>query len=163
MRVTRHKRQILLFLSAIVVPTGVLVGISGRLLYQDRELALKRAEDRHRAAVEQLRRELSARLEAIRLQEINRQMRSTHADSGQDSENSAVVFTAVLRDDMLVMPWEVSVPKYSPEFARRLEEGETLELAEKDYGAAATQYRSMSDTARSPAETADARLHLART
>lgn len=52
MCVTRHKRQILLFLSAILVPAGVLVELSGRLLYQDRELSLKRAGDRHRAAVE---------------------------------------------------------------------------------------------------------------
>ena len=163
MRVTRHKRQILLFLSAIVVPAGVLVGISGRLIYQDRELALKRAADRHRAAVEQLRRELSARLEAIRLREINGQMRSTQADPGQDSENPSVVFAAVLRGDALVMPWEVSVPEYSPEFARRLQEGETLELAKKDYGAAATQYRGTLNIAGTPGETADARLHLART
>src|SRR5215472_19077728 len=102
MRVTRHKRQILLFLTAILVPAGVLVGISGRLVYQDRELALKRAADRHRAAVEQLRRELAARLDAIRLQEINRQIRSAHSDAGQYSDNPAVVFTAVLRGETLV-------------------------------------------------------------
>jgi signal transduction histidine kinase len=163
MRVTRHKRQILLFLSAILVPAGVLVGISGRLIYQDRELALKRAGDRHSAAVEQLRRELAARLDAIRLQEINRQIRSTHADTLPHSDNPAVVFTAVLRGEALVMPWEVSAPEYSPEFARRLEEGETLELAKKDYRAAGTQYGGALRAARSPAETADARLHLART
>lgn len=163
MRVTRHKRQILLFLSAILVPAGVLVGLSGRLLYQDRELSLKRAGDRHRAAVEQLRRELSARLEAIRLQEINRQMRPTHADAGQYSDSPAVVFTAILRGDTLVMPWEASPPDYSAEFAQRLQEGEILELAKKNYGAAAAQYRGALNRARSPAETADARLHLART
>jgi signal transduction histidine kinase len=163
MRVARHKRQILLFLSAILVPAGVLVGIGGRLIYQDRELALKRAADRHRAAVEQLRRELAARLDAIRLQEINRQIRSTHSDTAPYSDNPAVVFTAVLRGEALVMPWEVSAPEYSPEFARRLEEGETLELAKKDYRAAAMQYRGALEAARSPAETADASLHLART
>lgn len=94
-----YKRQILLFLSAILVPAGVLVGLSGRLLYQDRELSLKRSGDRHRASVEQLRRELAARLDAIRLQEINRQMRPTHADADRYSDNPAVVFTAVLRGD----------------------------------------------------------------
>ena len=61
------------------------------------------------------------------------------------------------------MPWEESAPEYSPEFARRLQEGERLELAEKDYRAATAQYRNALNTARSPAETADARLHLART
>jgi signal transduction histidine kinase len=162
MRVTRHKRQILLFLSAILVPAGVLVGLSGRLMYQDRELSLKRAGDRHRAAVEQLRRELVARLDAIRLQEINRQIRSTHSDTAQYSDNPAVVFTAVLRADTLVMSWEASAPEYSAEFAKRLQDGETLELAKKDYGAAAAEYRGALNAARSPVETADARLHLAR-
>src|SRR5215472_16104403 len=128
MGVTRHKRQILLFLSAILVPAGVLVGLSWCLLYQDRELSLKRAGDRHRAAVEQLRRELVARLDAIRLQEINRQIRSTHPDTAQYSDNPAVVFPAVLRGDALVMPWQASAPEYSPEFANKLQQGETLEL-----------------------------------
>jgi hypothetical protein len=129
MRVTRHKRQILLFLSAILVPAGVLVGLSGRLMFQDRELALKRAADRRHAAVEQLQRELIARLEAIRLEEINRQMRSTHSETAQDSGNPAVVFRAILRGDALIMPWEASAPEYSAEFAKRLQDGETLELA----------------------------------
>jgi hypothetical protein len=62
MLVNRHKRQILLFLVAILVPAGVLIGLAGRLVYQDRELAAKRAVDQRRAAVDQLRRELSARL-----------------------------------------------------------------------------------------------------
>ena len=71
MRITRHKRQIFLFLVAILVPAGVLIGLGGRILYQDRELAIKRAVDQRSAAVEQLRRELSSRLEAIKLQELN--------------------------------------------------------------------------------------------
>jgi len=53
MRITRHKRQIFLFLVAILVPAGVLVGLAGRIVYQDRELAAKRAVDQRSAAVEQ--------------------------------------------------------------------------------------------------------------
>lgn len=68
MRVTRHKRQILLFLVAILVPAGALIGLAGRIMYQDRELAAKRAIDQRRAAIDQVRRELSSRLEAIKLQ-----------------------------------------------------------------------------------------------
>ena len=45
----RHKRQILLFLIAILVPAGVLIGLAGRILFQDRELATKRAVDQRRA------------------------------------------------------------------------------------------------------------------
>jgi hypothetical protein len=52
MRVTRHKRQILLFLVAILVPAGVLIGLAGRIMYQDRELAAKRSVDQRIAAVD---------------------------------------------------------------------------------------------------------------
>ncbi len=59
-----------------LIPAAVLVGLASRILYQDRELAAKRAADQRRIAVDQLRRELDARLEAIKLQEINRLIRS---------------------------------------------------------------------------------------
>src|SRR5271170_2692808 len=98
MRVSRHKRQILLFLIAILVPAGVLIGLTGRIMYQDRELAAKRAVDQRRAAVEQLRRELSSRLEAIKLQEINRMMRPPDSSGAHGSENAAVIFTARLEN-----------------------------------------------------------------
>jgi hypothetical protein len=75
MRINRHKRQILLFLAAVLMPAGALIGLAGRIVYQDRELAAKRAIDQRHAAVEQVRRELSSRLETIKLQEINRLIR----------------------------------------------------------------------------------------
>jgi len=62
MRLTRHKRRVFLFPAAILAPAGALIGLAGRLMYEGRELAAKRAVDQRRAAVEQLRRELSSRL-----------------------------------------------------------------------------------------------------
>src|SRR5580658_1519978 len=102
MRVTRHKRQIILFLIAIIVPATILIVLAGRVMVQDRELATKRVSDQRLAAVSQLRRELAASLEAIKLQEINRQIRSPNQP--QDSGNPAVVFTAALDGDRLVLP-----------------------------------------------------------
>lgn len=113
MLATRHKRQIVLFLLAILAPAGVLIWESGRLMYQERELSVTRSADQRRAAVEQLRRELGARLEAIRLQEINRQIRSSGADAAKDPASPAVVFTAIVKGDALVMPWGASPPQYS--------------------------------------------------
>src|ERR1700678_2413533 len=102
MTVTRHKRQIFLFLAAIFVPAGALLGLAGRILYQDRELAAKRVVDQRRAAVDQLRRELSSRLETIQLEEINRLIRLPNANGTRGSGNPAVVFTARLENDRLV-------------------------------------------------------------
>src|SRR5580700_9766206 len=139
MRLARHKRQIVLFLIAIVVPAAVLIVLAGRIMIQDRELATKRASDQRLAAVSQLRRELAASLEAIKLQEINRQIRSPNQP--QEPSNPAVIFTAALDGDRLVLPWEVSPPPDSVEFARHRQEGEVQEFAKKDNAAAAAEYR----------------------
>jgi|HubBroStandDraft_1064217.scaffolds.fasta_scaffold09779_4 signal transduction histidine kinase len=156
MHVTRYKRQVFLFLAAILVPAAVLVGLASRILYQDRELAAKRAADQRRVALDQLRRELDARLEAIKLQEINRLIRSL------DSDNPAVVFTASVQDDGLVFPWETAAAKDSAAFARHRQEGEAQEFVKKDYAGAAAAYRLALAAANGPTEMAEARLLLAR-
>src|SRR5580704_8224986 len=110
MSVTRHKRQIFLFLAAILVPAGALIGVASRLMYQDRELAARRAVDQRRAAVDQVRRELSSRLEAIKLQEINRLMRPLGPGGARGSENPAVILVASLENDRLVLLGEAARP-----------------------------------------------------
>ncbi len=161
---TRHKRQILLFLVAIMVPATGLIGLAGRILYQDRELAAKRAIDQRRAAVEQLRRELSSRLEAIKLQEINRLMRPPDANRVAASGNPAVVFTAKLENDRLVMPWEEAPEgSNSNEFTRHRQSGEAQEFIQKNYAAAGVAYRLALASAQRAREGAEARLLLART
>jgi hypothetical protein len=51
-----------------------------------------------------VRRELSARLEALKLQEIKRLIRSPISDQAKGSVDSAVVFTATFEGDRLVFP-----------------------------------------------------------
>jgi signal transduction histidine kinase len=160
MVIARHKRQIVLFLVAIVVPASVLIVLAGRIMIQDRELAAKRAADQRLEAVGQLRRELTASLEAIKLQEVNRLIRSP--DQSQDSGNQAVVFSATLDGDRLVLPSEVASLPDSAAFAQHRQEGETQEFAKRDNAAAVAAYRLARSSARRPAESAEARLLLAR-
>src|SRR5271168_5107103 len=117
MRIARHKRQVFLFLAAILVPAAVLVGLASRMVVQDRELAARHAADQRRIQVDQLRRELAARLEAIKLQEI------IDASHRLNSRNPAVVLRATVEGDRLVLPWEIPAPKESSAFARRRQEG----------------------------------------
>ena len=166
MRVTRHRRQILLFLIAILLPAAVLIGLGARTIVQERELTITRAADRRRDALEQLRRELFARLEAIKLQEINLLIRSTTLGQPHGPENPAVMLVARLEGDRLVLPWEPAMLPALPvsaEFSRHRREGETLEFIKKDDGAAAAAYRNALAAARLPTEMAEARLLLART
>ncbi len=160
MRVTRHKRQIFLFLIAILVPAAVLIVLTGQIIRQEQELATKRAADQRVAAVGQLRRELTASLEAIKLQEINRLIRAPN--QAQESGNPAVVFTATLEGDRLVLPWEVPSPQDSAEFARHRQEGEAQEFVKKDNAAAAAAYRRALTSARGPSESSEANNLLAR-
>jgi signal transduction histidine kinase len=162
MRMTRHKRQIFLFLVAILVPAGVLIGLAGRIMYQDRELSAKRTIDQRHAAIDQVRRELSSRLEAIKLQEINQFIRGPSSE-WTHSENPAVIFVGRLEGDRLILPFEVSPAPDSAEFARHRQEGEVLEFVKKNNAAAAGAYRLALASARSPLESAEARLLLART
>ena len=163
MRVTRHKRQIFLFLAAILVPAGVLIGLAGRIMFQDRELAAKRAIDQRHAALDQVRRELYPRLEAIKLQEINRFIGAPSSNASQNSDNPAVIFVGRLDGDRLLLPWEVQPAQDSAEFARHRQEGEAEEFVKKNTGAAVAAYRLALASARSPLESAEARLLLART
>jgi signal transduction histidine kinase len=163
MRVTRHKRQIFLFLAAILVPAGVLIGLAGRIMFQDRELAAKRAVDQRHSALDQVRRELYPRLEAIKLQEINRFIGAPSSNAPQNSDNPAVIFVGRLDGDRLLSPWEVQPTADSAEFARRRQEGEAEEFVKKNTGAAVAAYRLALASAHSPLESAEARLLLART
>jgi signal transduction histidine kinase len=166
MRLTRHKRHVFLFLAAILAPAGALIGLAGRLMYEDRELAGKRAVDQRRAAVDQLRRELSSRLEAIKLQEINRLMRPPDSTGAHGSENPAVVFIASLDNDGRVSPWGAATPPDVPplqDFAQHRQAGEAQEFIERNYAAAAGQYRLTLASAKRAEERGEARLALART
>jgi tetratricopeptide (TPR) repeat protein len=165
MHVTRYKRQVFLFLAAILVPAAVLVGLASRILYQDRELAAKRAADQRHIALDQLRRELDAHLEAIKLQEINRLIRSLSLNRSQNSDNPAVVFTASVQGDSLVFPWDgwqAAAAKDSAAFATHRQEGEAQEFVKKDYAAAAAAYDLALASSVNPKESAEARLSLAR-
>ena len=163
MRINRHKRRILFFLAAVLVPAGALIGLAGRIVYQDRELAAKHAIDQRQAAVEQVRRELASRLETIKLQEMNRLMRPPDSRGTHGFASPAVIFTATLENDRVVLPWEASAPDDSaPEFSRHRQEGEAQEFIQKNYTAAAAAYRLALASTRSAQGRAEARLALAR-
>jgi signal transduction histidine kinase len=164
MLVNRHKRQILLFLVAILVPAGALILLAGRIIYQDRELAGKRLIDQRRAAVEQVCRELGSRLEAIKLHEINRLIRPPDAGGTRVAASPAVVFSAGFENDRVVLPWEATPSDDSnSEFARHRQTGEALEFVQKNYAAAIEVYRTALVSARRGRESAEACLALART
>ena len=99
----RRQRRLFLLLSAILIPAAVLITLSVRVVRQEAELAERRAAEERREARDQLRRELTARLQAIKLEEVNRLI----GDSGPGlPPDSPIVFVTSLGQDRMALPWE---------------------------------------------------------
>src|SRR5206468_70417 len=110
---------------------------------------------------EQLRRELTARLQAIRLEEVNRLI----GESGTRlPPNSPIVFVAPTTHDDIVRPWEgrATLPPPSAGFLRHQADGESLEFQRHDAAGAAAAYQRAFAVATTPFERCTARLSLGR-
>ncbi|HEY2933362.1 MAG TPA: HAMP domain-containing sensor histidine kinase [Acidobacteriota bacterium] len=164
-RNARHKRQLLLFITAILLPAAVLIALAVQVLRQDTELSEKRALDDRQAARDQLRRELAARLEAVKLQEMNLRIQSPSVPTRRWAAISPIVLVAALEQDHMVFPWVsrirgCGIP--SPLFAQHRQKGEAEEFISKNSAAAVAAYRAALAAAHCPSEICEARLLLAR-
>ncbi|HJZ66750.1 MAG TPA: HAMP domain-containing sensor histidine kinase [Blastocatellia bacterium] len=159
---SRRKLQVLLFISAILIPTVVLITLAMRVARQDAELAEKRMEDERRDALDQLRRELAARLDTIKLQEQSRLSDESRTEAA--AADSPVVFAVPLVQNRLVLPWEAPrQPAASPEFGQYQKEGEAREFLGNDFSGAFEAYGQALLAARSPLDRCVALLSQART
>jgi signal transduction histidine kinase len=157
----RRTRRTALLLSAILIPTIAVVLLVVRVVRQENELAERQAAEEQRTALDQLRRELAARLQALRLAEVNRLI----GDSGpRVAPNGPIVFVAPIVQDRMVLPWDDGRPAQapSPEFARAQADGEAREFRQHDAAAAIVAYQRALAVARSPLEQCSARLWLGR-
>jgi hypothetical protein len=161
----RRARRIALLLSAILIPTAAVILLVFRVVRQENELSERRASEQRREALDQLRRELTARLQALRLEQVNRLI----GESGRRlPPDSPIVFVAPMVQDRMVSPWEdgraaqAAGPLPTAEFLRAQREGESREFRQNDATAAAASYRHALEMARSPREQCSARLWLGR-
>lgn len=159
----RGKRRVLLFLVAIL-PAIVLFGLATRVFRQEAELANKRAYDQRRDALEQLRRELATKLEAIKFQEVNRLRDNPSQPILRPSADSLVVFVLPIEQDHIVMPWGArpTMPTPRQEYLTHRREGELAEFLANDPSAAADAYRKTLVAGLRPREKCEAKLLLAR-
>ncbi len=153
------RRQVWLFLIAILTPCLVLIALSLRTLEQESQLQEKRAADERQLRLAQLRQELLNRLEQVRL---------NLASSATVLPDELIALVGSLRSGQLLLPWDES-PEirafrdavFRPDFLRQMQRGEQEESggsAEK----AAEAYRRAAKVTRQAAAQALARLSLAR-
>jgi signal transduction histidine kinase len=162
-RDSRLKRHVLLILGGILIPTAVLVTFAVRLARQDAELSQRRMEDQRREALEQVRRELAARLETVKLRELSR-FSAESASLGSASTEFPVVFVAPLAGNRLIPPWEKTRKsvRFSPAFDRFRKEGASWEFTESDYSRAFVAYDHARSSAENLTEECTAKLYAAR-
>lgn len=159
MRFPRQGWQLLLFVAAILVPSVALVVVTSRIVEQGRELTEKRRLDEQRATVDRIAREL-----LLKLDEAARQ-----AGAGADRQPPPVVLAAPIREGHLVLPWEndAAVRRVREQladagFKAQVARAEREEFAGRRQAAAEAAYREALAAATTPAQTAQARLLLAR-
>src|SRR5499427_7599966 len=159
----RRKRQIILLLSAILIPTAVLITFAIRLSRQDAELAEKRVADERRDALDQLRRELSARLEAIKLRELSRLSGESFPATAPRGD-FPVLFVAALVQNRLVLPWDTPPRPETPssQVAQYQKQGEEREFLGDDFSGAYAAYDQAHVAGRNPADQCAATLSKAR-
>lgn len=161
----RRRRRIALLLSAILIPTAAVILLVVRVVRQEHELSDRRVTDQRREALDQLGRELSARLQALRLGEVNRLIGDPARRLPSDSP---IVFVAAMAQDgghdRIVPPWEQGrpAPRFGAEFTRLQGEAERHEFQHNDPRAAVTASRRALDIARTPSEACAARVTLGR-
>jgi signal transduction histidine kinase len=158
----KRKRLFLFILIAILLPAAALIFFAWQLVRQDSELASSRAAQERLTAVEQLRRELLARLDAIRLQEINSIIRGTTVTARP--ADPSIVLVTTLNDDRMLLPW-VSIPGppgRTPQFARARQNAEKLEFRKNDFNGALVAYRQAWTVAKTLRERCETRLMAGR-
>jgi len=169
MLVHGHRRQVLLFLVAVLLPCAVLVVLGVRMVAQERELAEKRLADERRSLTAQLRRELSSRLDRIAFREAAALLADSVAPLLRTYQDPAVVLVASVSGEGMVLPWDADPrPSHFRElltqggFGRLVAQGEATELGSKDLSGAVRIYEQAMERADGPGQVAYGRLLRAR-
>jgi len=164
-----HRRQVLLFLFAILLPCFVLVVLGVRLIGQERELREGRLADERRLLTRQIRQDLSTRLDEIKRDEAARLLTDTRQTLTREYTDSAVALVAHVSNGSLILPWEQTPHAEQARnhlneapFARNIAEGERAEFVSADPREAITAYERALQNARHPVQQAYARLLLGR-
>jgi len=160
-----HRRQVLLFLVAIILPCVVLVLLGLRIMAQDRELRAKRLADERHALVGQVRQELAARLDAAALRDAPTLLSPPPGTGLRPPEDAIVAVVAKVVNGQVVLPWDEDPRALDfrrsatqARFAERVSRGEHLEFAEHAPQAAAAIYSEALAAARDRRQATYARL-----
>ena len=162
-----HRRQVFLFLVAVLLPSVVLVALGLRMISQEQELAEQRVADDRRRAVTDIRDVLLAELDRIRLETVT-DVRGSSLNL-RVYTHPAVRLVARIENGAVIPPWDESHATHAARaslaeaaFAREIERGGRAEVGQRDFATAIEAYRTAERTARDEVQLELAHLMLAR-
>jgi predicted Holliday junction resolvase-like endonuclease len=169
LRSSGYRRQIFLFLAAVIVPCLALIVFSVQGVRQEKELAEKRRAEDERRRANEIGQHLLVRLEKVKLEEAKEAAFRPERLSSSVYRNSEVILIGRVSEGRLILPWEFS-PGFlesqkalnDSRFRQKIEEAENTEFRMKDAAKAAAQFRQVMAEAGQGAQKAYARLLLAR-
>jgi len=164
------RRDVVLFLVALILPTTVLVVLGFRMIDQERTLAETRATGELQRAVGKIRQHLLGHLEQIKLEELEALDPGVERSGGHAYLYPEVELIARVEDGRVVLPWDgerrgavVRRLLGAGSFAGWLQQGARAEYRRRDYRTAIEAYRRALELAEHPTQAGYARLSLART
>lgn len=164
-----HRKQILLFLVTVLLPSLVLIGLTVRMIGQEKELAQKRLTEERRRVAREIGQHFLVRLENIKLQEASALSEQQIMPAEINYVNPEVVLICQVDGRQLVLPWErnreiENARQYlsNSAFAQKIRQAETEEFAQKNYTRAARLYKQTLNSAKFPIQKEYARLLYAR-
>jgi len=135
-----YRKQILLFLIAVLLPSIVLVFLTIRMIGQERELAQKRVADDKIRMARDIGQHLLVKLENIKLQERSAAFEEDLLPAKISYVNPEVLLIGIVEARQLLLPWERSQEwertaklLNDPEFIRKIRSAEREEFAQKNY------------------------------
>lgn len=153
----RHRKQVFLFLVAVLVPSLTLIFFTQKILRQERELAQKRAVDERKRLTLEIGRELHLRLERLKIEEAPRIEAALAGPDEYAPSDPVLVGFGWVEDGRLVLPWQSSSSSgrtlrnslSAPVVAEAVRSGERAEFERKDPRLAADLYgKALSSVAR---------------
>jgi signal transduction histidine kinase len=163
-----HRREVVLFLLALILPSAVLVGLGFRMIAQERVAAEARVAADWGATVRQIGQHLLRRLEGIMREELEALASGNMQIRAHRYVNPEVELMATLEDGRLVLPWEENGAEVvrrrlsAGPFASWMRQGERAEFGRRDSRTAIEAYSRALELAQYPAQSGFARLSLAR-
>ncbi len=163
------RRQVVLFFVAIVLPCSLLVALSLLIMSQQKELVEKRHTEEQRRMVDEVRHELSTRLEKIKLQQVTAAATQRNKNLPTRFADRAIALLGWVEENHLLLPWDVSPSAerfgkllQETKFSEALQKGEHEEFAAGQPAKAEVLYRTAMNGVHDLAKAAYARLLLAR-